>query len=98
VAGSRLGGVARSTDGGATWSHAVLGDAVHALAFDPTDPMTLYAGTGGGGVRKSADGGRTWARLPSTGLADPYILSLAIDATGATLYAGTAESGVFSLQ
>ncbi len=50
--------------------------AVCALAQDPSNPATLYAGTGegwfnadavrGNGIWKSADGGATWTKLAST--------------------------------
>jgi len=50
--------------------------AVCALAQDPSNPNTMYAGTGegwfnfdavrGNGIWKSADGGTTWNQLPST--------------------------------
>lgn len=50
--------------------------AVCALAQDPSNPNTMYAGTGegwfnvdavrGNGIWKSTDGGTTWNKLPST--------------------------------
>jgi len=55
--------------------------AISSLAYDPTDPMVMYAGTGeaqtariiyressglGMGVFKSEDGGDTWEIIPST--------------------------------
>lgn len=50
--------------------------AVGALAQDPSNPATIYAGTGegwfnvdavrGNGIWKSSDGGNTWNKLPST--------------------------------
>ena len=36
------------------------GGDVRALAIDPSNPATLYAGTNGGGVFKSTNGGATW--------------------------------------
>ena len=77
--GTAGGGIWRSLDGGLTWT--AIGDglsslAVCALALDPNDNTTLYAGTGegyfnidavaGGGVFKSTDGGDTWTLLPGT--------------------------------
>jgi len=71
---------------------------IFALAVDPQDPDTLYAGTRGGGVFKSADGGANWSQM-NNGLTDRYISALAIDPhTPATLYAGTSGGAVFKGQ
>jgi len=72
--GGAQGGIWRTTDAGATW--AAVGDqnaslAMGSIAFAPSSPTTVYAGTGeqasigfdvyyGAGVLKSADGGTTW--------------------------------------
>ena len=74
------GGIWKSTDAGANWQ--ITDDflqnlAVCALAIDPSDPNTIYAGTGEGffanwskhrglGIFKSADAGQTWNLLPGT--------------------------------
>lgn len=73
------GGLWKSTDSGASWQ--ALDDflpvlAIGALAMDPRNPDTLYAGTGdntiasfgvrGSGIYKSTDAGATWRRLEST--------------------------------
>jgi photosystem II stability/assembly factor-like uncharacterized protein len=69
------GGVWKTVDAGRTWRS--VGDdlppAVSALAVAPSDPNTIYVGTGqvairydlaaGRGVFKSSDGGKTWKRL-----------------------------------
>jgi len=73
--GGAQGGIWRSTDGGATWT--AVGDAnpslaMGSIAFAPSAPATVYAGTGeqastgfdvyyGAGILKSTDGGVTWA-------------------------------------
>jgi photosystem II stability/assembly factor-like uncharacterized protein len=65
-------GVARSSDGGATWTHPGGGSenrGVVALALDPTSPSRLFAATFGGLIR-SGDGGVTWRTL-SRGLPPP---------------------------
>lgn len=82
------GGIWKSTNGGASW--APVNDflsnlAVSTIAASPTDPKTLYAGTGGGpnqsddsfgtqlrgaGIFKSTDGGDSWTQLPSTAAPD----------------------------
>ncbi len=78
-AGGVAGGVWKSTDAGASWTPTddlMLNIAVCSLAMDPTDPETLYAGTGEGffngdavrglGIFKTTDGGATWNPLAST--------------------------------
>jgi photosystem II stability/assembly factor-like uncharacterized protein len=60
--GCDVGGVYRSRDHGQTWQiiNRGLGNCyVAAVAVDPRDPRTVYAGTHGG-VHKSTDGGDTW--------------------------------------
>jgi photosystem II stability/assembly factor-like uncharacterized protein len=87
--------VYKSTDGGATWSASGTGlTYVYALAVDPIDSNTLYAGTNGG-VFKSTNGGTTWSAV-NTGLTTRIVYTLAIDST--MLYAGTWYGGVFALQ
>ena len=75
-------GVFRSTDGGTTWQKVLYKDeniGAIDLAFDPTNPMKIYAvlwasrrppwttggsyGAPGSGLFKSADGGTTWREL-----------------------------------
>ena len=104
-------GVARSSDGGATWQTALQAPPtaagleppiaighIFALALNPLSPSTLYAGTSQG-VYQSLDAGITWT-LTSTGLvtssSGPYVQAIAVDpVTPSTLYAGT-SLGVFS--
>jgi hypothetical protein len=77
--GTAGGGIWRSLDGGQSWTP--IGDqlpslAIGAMALDPNDQATLYAGTGEGtynideiageGIFKSTDGGNTWTQLPGT--------------------------------
>ena len=84
-------GVAASADGAKTWTpcaetrngalkvSANRGGSVKALAVDPRDPRTVYAGGGNGRAVKSTDAGRTWtvldylsARKPEAGeIAEP---------------------------
>jgi photosystem II stability/assembly factor-like uncharacterized protein len=79
------GGVWKTVNGGGRWE-ALADDmanlSVNALAMDPTDAETLYAGTGegyfreavrgtglplrGAGIFKTMDGGATWRRLETT--------------------------------
>src|SRR5215217_6215915 len=75
-AGSASGGIFKTVDGGLNWepifdsqSVASIGD----LAVAPSDPNTVWAGTGescirshisvGEGIFKSTDAGKTWTRM-----------------------------------
>lgn len=68
------GGVFKTTDAGATWTHVLSGVSVDHIAVDPRQPATIFAvgqqrsATGTRAVRvdktlvlRSTDGGRTWA-------------------------------------
>lgn len=87
-------GFLMSWDGGASWqSPGYVPYGVHAWAFDPMDPRTIYLATEGNGVVKSTDGGTTWG---ASGLSELTVTSLAIDPKAPhVLYAGTAGRGVF---
>ena len=74
--GGADGGVWRTDDGGLTWTPLTDGTpttSIGAVAIDPTDERTVYAGTGeanyanhsryGLGVLKTTDGGATWTLL-----------------------------------
>ena len=84
IVGAAGGGAWKSTDGGATWK-ALTDDipnlSVGALAYAPSDPNTIYLGTGEGGyagdfipgigLLTSNDGGDTW-QLPATVVATEF--------------------------
>lgn len=93
------GGAYRSTDRTATWKKindglipaeildASLALGVSALAIDPRNPDTVYAGTNNG-LFKTTNMGESWTRI-GLSLADQYISSLVIDPTNPSiLYAG----------
>lgn len=86
------GGVAVSTDRGATFTQAQgLGDeSVRALALSPSDPARAVAGTLSG-VFASGDGGLTWRRISPPGHAElRNVESVAIDPRDAgVIYVGT---------
>lgn len=84
-AGFSGGGLWKTTDGGAQWNPVFDGQsflAIGDVAFDPSNPNTVYVGTGdpnisaypfiGDGLWKSTDGGRTWQHL---GLKEARIIS-----------------------
>jgi hypothetical protein len=95
-------GLLSSGDGGSTWAFAGNANVpFYALAIDPSNPATLYAGDAtGSGIWKSTDSGSHWATanvsLPGSTGSRPFITSLAVDpAHPATVYAATFGNGVF---
>lgn len=71
------------------------GGTIVALAYDPTNPDIVYAGSWGAGVYKSFDGGRSWATINS-GLDNLLIQSLAVNpGNPETLYAGTYKGKLY---
>jgi photosystem II stability/assembly factor-like uncharacterized protein len=74
--GSVNGGIWKTTDAGVVWTPIFDGQpvaSIGALAVAPSDPKTIYAGSGesdiredlssGNGVYKSTDGGATWTHV-----------------------------------
>jgi photosystem II stability/assembly factor-like uncharacterized protein len=102
-----MGGVFKSTDGGATWNSIGLSGAVNVLALDPTHPSVVYAATEGNysapqgfrGLFKTNDGGASWTSI-NNGLASLLgvgsVTSMAIDpANFNAVYIGTSGNGIF---
>jgi len=98
--GTVYSGGFKSTDGGASWAKLALSPT--ALAIDPQDSGTLYAGTIAGelatsvlsisgGVRKSVDGGRSWSGVNA--VCQSYgVSSLTVDPTNSSVvYAQTGK-------
>jgi len=86
------GGIYVSRDSGGTWqcSSGGLpeGQAVWALAMNPTASHVLYAGTYAG-VYHSTNGGKTWSQA-NAGLTRKLVFSLAVNPTNpSVIYAGT---------
>jgi photosystem II stability/assembly factor-like uncharacterized protein len=86
------GGVAKSTNGGTSWTPSGLQDrAVFWLAFDPTNSSTLYAATPFG-IAKSIDAGATW-NTGGTSFASRLVVVDPVTPT--TLYAPSFTTGVY---
>jgi photosystem II stability/assembly factor-like uncharacterized protein len=65
------------------------GGSILALAIDPANPSTVYAGSDGGGVWKSFDAGASWV-WAGLGVGNRQVSAIAIDPSDPeTLYAGT---------
>ncbi len=106
-AGAAAGGVFRSLDGGASWTpvfDSIGVPSIGALAIDPTNPSTVYVGTGeanasgdsfaGDGLFRSLDGGESWEAI---GLSDTrHIGRIVIDPTDPTRIYVAAAGGLFS--
>lgn len=96
---SKIGGVYRSVDGGASWRlRPVAAEAppVFSLAFDPREPRHLIAGSLGRAF-ESRDGGLTWSELSNGLPSGATVTDLAFDSAG-ELYAATSGGGVFLLE
>ena len=103
--GAAGGGVWKTTDAGRTWTPIFdRGPAsIGALAVAPSDPKTIYAGTGqvtsrydiiaGEGVFKSSDGGVTWA--PAGLAATRHIGGIVVDPRNAGVVLVAALGHVF---
>lgn len=91
LVGSAAGGVWETRDGGNSWSPRTDDQptlSIGALAFDPSDPSTVYAGTGEGnseylylgqGILVSRDGGATWTVIADDVFADVGFYRLVVD-------------------
>jgi len=74
--GAAAGGIWKTTDAGANWTpifdHETIAS-IGAIAVAPSDPSTIYAGSGeacirgnityGNGVYRTTDGGKTWRNM-----------------------------------
>lgn len=92
LAGAAQGGVWETRDSGSTWTPKTDAQASlssGAIAFAPSDPRTIYAGTGevafssdsyaGAGLLKSIDGGATWQLLATATFAKNAFTDIRVD-------------------
>jgi photosystem II stability/assembly factor-like uncharacterized protein len=106
-----LGGVWKTTSGGATW-YPIFDSikdvsSIGSVEVAPSDPNVVYVGTGatgdGNGVYKSTDAGKTWQHLPGLEdskqipaiLVDPRDPNLVIAAVLGNARAANDKRGVF---
>jgi len=86
--------VMKSTDGGATWRTVLDVPYAAAVAFDTSNPGTMYSGFYYNGVYASSDDGETWSEA-NAGLPTMEIRSLAVDPDDGIVYAGTEGFGIY---
>jgi photosystem II stability/assembly factor-like uncharacterized protein len=89
--------LARSTDGGASWSDVRPTGLptldVHGFAVDPKRPQTLYAAVAGQGLYRSTDGGASFAIVSKT--VGPAVMALAVT-PDAHILAGDMQKGLLA--
>jgi hypothetical protein len=104
--GAAGGGIWESADTGATWSprtDQMPSLAIGAIAFDPTAPNKVYAGSGegnfyanlGAGIYKSADGGTTWSVLAAAPFVGIGFYDLVVDPKDPTVLYAAATNGFY---
>ena len=79
---------------GISLTQAPVSGRLTAVAIDPADPNTVYAGAAQGGVYQSRDGGLTWTALTDSAMT-LAVVSLKLDptdGTGNTLLVGGGEA------
>lgn len=90
LSGAAGGGVWETRNGGASWqprTDALPSLAIGAIAFDPSNPAIVYAGTGegdffrrlGAGLLRSIDGGIAWTLHATTPFAGTGFYDLVVD-------------------
>jgi hypothetical protein len=96
LVGIELGGLMRSTDGGATWEDHRPGAQrdVHSLAWHPRASGCAYE-AGGGGTAFSQDAGESW-RPADEGLDRHYAWSVAVDPIDPELWYVSASTGPYA--
>ncbi|NOU45612.1 MAG: T9SS type A sorting domain-containing protein [Bacteroidales bacterium] len=94
LAGTGLGGVLKSIDGGATWSESNAGIAIYGnVTTLKMDNGNIYVGTMGG-IYKSDDNGNNW-RSSYSGIKALIITYPGFALLGDDLYVGSGYSGIF---
>jgi len=92
-----LGGVFKTTDGGANWSAVNTGLTsmdIRSLAISAKNTKVVYAGTNDGKIFRTTSGGAGWKRVLAVP-ANRTVTSIAIDRSTEIVYAGTWGNGVY---
>jgi photosystem II stability/assembly factor-like uncharacterized protein len=105
------GGVWESRDAGSIWVPLTDGAPTLStgdLTFDPTNPQTIYVGTGeahgggmahgGVGILKSTDGGQTWTVLGASSFARGSVKRLRVNPANPTELVAASTRGGFGRQ
>jgi hypothetical protein len=74
--------VFKTTDGGLLWqglSNGLPKGGVQTIAIDPTNPLTIYAGTRGAGLYKTFDGGVNWVPMGNGLVSSAAVQSIVVD-------------------
>jgi uncharacterized protein (TIGR03437 family) len=102
------GGVWETRDAGANW-RSMSDDwptlVIGAIAFAPSDPKTIYVGTGeatlpgvtkgGVGMMKSTDGGNTWTLIAASAFARASVRRIRVHPTNPNIVLATVSRGGF---
>ena len=109
--GVGFGGVWETRDAGASWTPLTDGAPTLAtgdIAFDPTNPQTIYVGTGeaasitlgigGVGILKSTDGGQTWAIMGAASFARGAVKRLRVNPANPRELVAASTRGAFGRQ
>lgn len=86
-------GLWKSTDGGANWRN-VFPATVYAVAIDPRNPATIYAGTDNG-LARSTDRGANWTMIPR---GPGRVSVLALDPQDPDIVYAGGEGGLFAIR
>jgi len=88
-----VGGILRSTDGGATWTPTIDQDVdVHQVFAVPGRAGTIVAACGAGGLAMSSDRGLSWS-MSKAGLSSTYCRAVAVAADTVLLSAQAGPGG-----
>lgn len=90
-AGSRGGGVLRSTDDGDSWeqiNNGLTTNSIASIAINSSDHIFAASNSG---IFRSIDDGENWIEV-NNGLSYPFVISLAINSND-EIFAGTFEGG-----